>query len=111
MRMPCRFNRRPVISTANHPSIFTLVAAVTFMGAGSVSAEITPGEILISEMNCAACHEAPGALKVRLAARQAPKLGPEGVHPSPQWLREFLSDPQKTKPGTLMPDMLHSLPP
>jgi cytochrome c len=70
-----------------------------------------PGEILISEMNCVACHDAPAALKVRLASRQAPKLGAEGVHATPHWLREFLSDPQGSKPGTLMPDVLHMMPP
>jgi cytochrome c2 len=71
--------------------------------------EITPGEILISEMNCVACHAAPSELKARLASRTSPKLGKDGVRVTPQWLREFLADPLKTKPGTLMPDMLHSL--
>lgn len=74
-----------------------------------VRAEITPGEILISEMNCAACHDA-GPLTERLASRQSPRLGADGVRTTAHWLREFLADPQKTKPGTLMPDALHALP-
>lgn len=73
-------------------------------------AEVTPGEFLISELNCVACHEPTDAVKARLASRPAPLLGPNGVKATPQWLREFLADPQKTKPGTLMPDMMHSLP-
>src|SRR5215204_571278 len=74
-------------------------------------AEVTPGEILISEMNCVACHDAPADLKARLGARPSPRLGKDGVRLTPQWLREFLADPQKTKPGTLMPDMLQAMPP
>jgi len=84
---------------------------VYLVGTFAAWGEVTPGEILISEMNCAACHDAPGALKARLASRQAPKLGAEGVRPTPGWIREYLSDPQKTKPGTLMPDMLHAMTP
>jgi mono/diheme cytochrome c family protein len=74
-------------------------------------AEVTPGEILIAEMNCAACHETTEPVKARLASRQAPRLGAEGVRPTPQWLRAFLDDPQKTKPGTLQPDLLHGFAP
>lgn len=105
------FNGGPVISIAHSPLISSIVAASFFLGAAGAQGEITPGEILISEMNCVACHDAPPALKTRLAARQAPKLGPDGVHATPHWLREFLSDPQKSKPGTLMPDALHAMPP
>src|SRR5688572_18302105 len=79
--------------------------------APSLSAEVTPGEILIAEMNCAACHEVPGPTKVRLASRQAPRLGADGVKATPQWLREFLIAPQATKPGTLHADALHALEP
>lgn len=77
---------------------------------GSV-AEVTPGELLIAEMNCVACHSPSDAVKLRLASRSAPRLGPDGVKVTPQWLRAFLADPQKTKPGTLMPDMFQALPP
>ncbi len=85
-----------------------LLLALAF--ATALHAEITPGEILISEMNCAACHDA-GPQMVRLASRQSPRLGKDGVRPTAQWLREFLADPQKVQPGTLMPDSLHALPP
>jgi cytochrome c2 len=106
-----RFNRRPLISITNTPSISSLVAAFSLFGAIGGLAEITPGEILISEMNCVGCHDAPAAIKTRLASRQAPRLGTEGVHPTPHWLREFLTDPQKANPGTLMPDVLHAMAP
>lgn len=76
-----------------------------------VSAEVTPGEILIAEMNCAACHTASPELAARLASRQSPILGPGGAALNPEWIRTFLTDPQKEKPGTLMPDCLHGLAP
>ncbi len=82
-----------------------------FALAVSVTAAIEPGEILLGEMNCVACHEAAPAVKERLASRQSPRLGAEGVKASPQWLRAFLANPQSEKPGTLMPDMMHNLAP
>lgn len=86
-------------------SVFVILAAAV------ASAEVTPGELLMAEMNCAACHAPSDELRVRLASRPAPLVGADGVNASPEWLRDFLLDPQKTKPGTLMPDMLHALPP
>lgn len=73
-------------------------------------AAVNLGEVHLAEFNCIACHEAGEAVKARLASRQSPKLGADGVSVSPQWLREFLADPQSVKPGTLMPDALHGLP-
>jgi mono/diheme cytochrome c family protein len=84
---------------------------LSLVALSGVNAEITPGEILISEMNCVACHDAPGVLKARLASREPPKLGADGVRATPHWVREFLSDPQMAKPGTLMPDVLHAMAP
>ncbi len=72
-------------------------------------AAVDPGEILLSEMNCVACHSALPEIKARLASRQSPRLGADGVRISPQHLRAFLENPAATKPGTLMPDSLHGL--
>ena len=79
------------------------------VSAASVRAAVDPGEILISEMNCVACHDAPEPIKARLASRPSPRLGQQGVRVTPQWLRAFLLDPQAEKPETLMPDMLVGL--
>ncbi len=86
-------------------SVFVILSAAL------ASAEVTPGELLMAEMNCAACHAPTDDVRARLASRSSPLVGAEGVNASPEWLREFLLDSQKTKPGTLMPDMLHALPP
>jgi cytochrome c1 len=83
---------------------------VTLILAGSLRGQVTPGEILMAEMNCAACHNA-GELAERLDSRQSPRLGPDGVRSTAQWLQEFIADPQRTQPGTLMPDLLHGMAP
>ncbi|MEP6669204.1 MAG: PA14 domain-containing protein [Chthoniobacter sp.] len=88
----------------------TAAGALLFLALAGVShAGVDPGEYLISEMNCAACHD-PGPVKGRLASRPSPRLDvAHGVKATPQWLRDFLLNPQKEKPATLMPDMLASL--
>jgi mono/diheme cytochrome c family protein len=87
-------------------SVGLLAASVV---AASAFGAVDPGEILLSEMNCVACHEAAGPIKQRLASRQAPKLGAQGVRVTPQHLRALLENPATAKPGTLMPDLLHGL--
>ncbi len=91
------------------PLIVTSFAAASLLSAGR--AEVSPGEILISEMNCAACHEPAEEVGKRLASRRSPVLGTKGSRLTPQWIRAFLENPQATQPGTLMPDTLHALPP
>jgi len=82
-----------------------------FLPAAACWSQVTPGEILLSEMNCAACHEAAPSTVERLASRHSPLLGPAGARLAPAWMREFLQDPAHAQPGTLMPDALHALPP
>lgn len=85
-----------------------LAALLAVVPAISSQAEVTPGEILMAEMNCTACHQATPEISQRLAPRTSPELG--SLRLTPAWMRDFLADPQKTKPGTLMPDMLHKVP-
>ncbi|HEV7868480.1 MAG TPA: c-type cytochrome [Chthoniobacteraceae bacterium] len=86
-----------------------IVIGLSICTAGLVQAQVTPGEILLAEMNCVACHETPAGIRARLASRQAPRLGAEGARIQPQHLRAFLEDPAKAKPGTLMPNLLHGV--
>jgi cytochrome c551/c552 len=91
------------------PRLRPLLAALLAVApAISSQAEVTPGEILMAEMNCMACHQATPEIAQRLASRTSPELG--NLRLTPAWMRDFLADPQKTKPGTLMPDMLHKVP-
>ena len=67
------------------------------------------GELLLTELSCIACHQADAVVKARLSSRQSPSLGGNGFGITPQYLRAFLLDPQREKPGTTMPDLLHGL--
>ena len=62
----------------------------------------------INELNCAACH-APteGAL---IKKSPAPVLDSVGSRINPGYIEQFLLNPQGTKPGTSMPDVLATLP-
>jgi len=64
------------------------------------------GRLLISELSCAACHQAKDQ-------DLQPKLGPklEGVADRVQhdWIAKYLASPQAAKPGTTMPDVLAGL--
>ena len=59
------------------------------------------GKLLLTELNCVVCHAADGVV-----ARKGPVLDAVGSRVRPAWLRQFLTNPQATKPGTTMPDML-----
>jgi cytochrome c len=69
---------------------------------------VDSGEILFSELNCAACHSA-GAASARLNSRIGPSLSAAGNRLTPQYLRSLIANPSNEKPGTLMPDLLHGM--
>jgi mono/diheme cytochrome c family protein len=100
----------PSLPLSRHFAAWSVVAAGVYsLLTGVLPAAVEPGEILLSEMNCAACHDA-GPFKERLASRPSPRLDPaHAVKVTPQWLLAFLANPQAEKPGTLMPDMLATL--
>jgi cbb3-type cytochrome oxidase cytochrome c subunit len=66
------------------------------------------GRVLLGELGCTACHAA-GPAANQLFHKQAPRLGDVGARIHVDYLRDFLTDPTKTKPGTPMPDVLHGL--
>ncbi len=68
------------------------------------------GRFLLGELNCVACHQADQALALHLTKRPAPVLDEVGKRIYPEYLLKYLADPHGTKPGTLMPDLLSSLP-
>ncbi len=68
--------------------------------------ELSPrvsGQLLISSLNCTACHQAKLS---RLNPVGAPNLAGAGVRLRKEWLRSFLMHPQNEKPTTTMPDIL-----
>jgi mono/diheme cytochrome c family protein/cytochrome c2 len=66
------------------------------------------GRLLLGELHCTSCHQAPRGAE--LQASQAPVLDGVGGRVRAEFLRAFLSDPQATKPGTTMPNLLAALP-
>ena len=71
------------------------------------AAQITAGVVLISELNCIACHAANK--NHRFESRPAPVLFTTHNPSSAGWLKHWLNDPNDLKPGTIMPDLLHGL--
>ncbi|MCB1245579.1 MAG: hypothetical protein KDN04_22905, partial [Verrucomicrobiae bacterium] len=65
---------------------------------------VLAGRVLLSELNCTACH-AGG-----IPSKGAPELGQAKSRIHPAYLEAFIADPHGTKPGTTMPDLLGQLP-
>jgi mono/diheme cytochrome c family protein len=64
------------------------------------------GGILLSELNCTACHSSN---KKWLSFKGAPDLSGTGNRMIEDHLKEFITDPAGTKPGTTMPNLLDHL--
>jgi cytochrome c553 len=69
--------------------------------------DIVSGVVLIRELGCAHCHS---DLDAPFSPRSAPNLTKIGALTDSAYLRKFLSDPQETKPGVTMPDVMGALP-
>src|SRR5260221_13975027 len=61
---------------------------------------VQSGELLLSELNCTACHQASDPVKARLASKESPRLGPAGLRPTPQNFRAFLARPPPEETST-----------
>ncbi len=66
------------------------------------------GELLLGELNCMSCHSAPKAVRDRIPTKAAPDLSNAGARLTPQYIRQLINNPQKTKPGTTMPHRFHA---
>ncbi len=62
---------------------------------------------LVNEIGCARCHELAGFTPIH--ERKAPLLERVGERVEVEWLRNYLADPHKSKPGALMPNVLAGL--
>lgn len=65
------------------------------------------GGLLLTELNCTACHHTDLA---HLQPKRGPNLSAAGSRLDGDWMQRFLSNPSGTKPGTTMPDVLSSVP-
>lgn len=66
------------------------------------------GLVLIQQLNCAACH-APDSVTGLVQSTQAPRLKWSAKWVNPQYLIDFIADPNHAKPGAKMPQLLGQL--
>jgi len=101
--------------------MFSFVWVILLVSTVSASAEVLlpgitganletslKGQLLLEELNCAACHEAGPALAA--ASKKAPRLGDVGARVNPAYIESFLRAPHTVKPGSTMPDVLGAMP-
>lgn len=61
------------------------------------------GRLLLGELNCVTCHKPDAAAAEHFSVKKAPLLADAGSRLSAEWVRAFIADPQKMKPGATMP--------
>jgi cytochrome c553 len=98
-----------VAAAAGEAGAAPVVAGFERFGRDAVgeAERIESGLLLLGELGCTGCHAAPGQ---HVAAKQSPILDGVGERLAPEWLREYLADPQRVHAGTTMPDVLAGLP-
>lgn len=72
---------------------------------------LAAGQLLLGELNCVACHATGTEWSGVVAGKEAPVLDQVGSRVRPDFVRAYLADPQKARPGSTMPDMLKGLTP
>ncbi len=74
--------------------------------AASDANRVSAGQLLLGELSCTSCHAATGDAAKQIERKAAPVLDTLATRVKPEYLRLFLNDPQATKPGTTMPNVL-----
>ena len=95
----------PVSDPPKSPSYPLVVGFERFHRNGDAD-RLHGGEILLGELGCTHCHAADEAVAQRVIPRQAPILDGVGGRVRLTYLKDFLTRPQGTKPGTPMPHLL-----
>lgn len=67
------------------------------------------GHLLFQTLNCSRCHTVNAAPVTDANYKPAPILDDVGARVKRSYLRDFLSDPHKVKPGTTMPNLFAGL--
>ncbi len=68
--------------------------------------QVEAGEVLFSELSCAACHRDGVPKTPSLVWKSGPDLSAVGDRLRATWIRAYLADPGAVKPGTTMPNLL-----
>jgi mono/diheme cytochrome c family protein len=61
------------------------------------------GRLLLGELNCISCHKPDAAAAEHFSVKKAPLLADTGSRLRYEWVRDFITNPQKLKPGATMP--------
>src|ERR1043165_3625959 len=70
---------------------------------------VAASQLLLGELNCISCHAPEKSLETNYLRKSAPILDNVGQRVKRSYLKQFLSDPTKTKPGTTMPNVFAGL--
>lgn len=76
-----------------------------FQGDASVAPSL--GALLLGELNCLSCHDAPDEVATTISTKKAPNLMDVRSRVKPEYLRKFIANPAATNPGTTMPNLFH----
>ena len=77
--------------------------------ASDPTSAIESGLLLLGELGCVNCHAVGKEQAAHLMPKQGPALDKVGERLRPEWLVEYLKQPQAVKPGTTMPHALAGL--
>ncbi|MCZ6612281.1 MAG: hypothetical protein O6941_06570, partial [Planctomycetota bacterium] len=90
------------------PQDSTVAVALPSDGGGLLADDAVAGFALVQQLNCVACHisENPD-LQGELEINAAPILGQIGARARPDWIRNWIAQPQSLKGGALMPALFH----
>ena len=87
----------------------TVVPGYEHLRLAGAASDVELGELLLGELNCLACHEPTPAVARRVPVRAAPDLDRIAERATGRWLKDYLMAPHAKKPGSAMPEVLHSL--
>jgi cytochrome c2 len=101
-------------SAPSSPAPKTASPVAASGGGATVTGDVANGRLLFTQKGCIACHTAQGVqgatgtigpnLNGIGDPAKRPKLA-DGANNSPEHIREWIKDPQKLKPGTMMPNL------
>jgi mono/diheme cytochrome c family protein len=97
------------------PSMNLKVAALNLIllagiACGAEIADTRTGRVLLSQLQCSACHAPSTEQSAWIRGASALDLREIGKRVNPDWLQRFIAAPAEVAPQTSMPDMLHGIP-